>query len=103
VVIPSEGSVVSGYATIINKYAPHPYAAMLAREYILSDAGQVNLAKGFARPIRPSVQLPPEVAADLVPAEQYANVKPVGDYSVWEKTAQTLPVLWQERILAVLQ
>ena len=29
VVIPSEGSVVSGYATIINKYAPHPNAAKL--------------------------------------------------------------------------
>ncbi|WP_442950343.1 ABC transporter substrate-binding protein [Paenibacillus sp. DMB20] len=27
-----EGSVASGYATIINKYAPHPNAAKLARE-----------------------------------------------------------------------
>lgn len=103
VVVPSEGSVVSGYATIINKYAPHPYAAMLAREYILSDAGQINLAKGFARPIRASVKIPAEIMADLIPAEQYVNAKPVGDYKVWEATAKTLPSLWQERVLAVMQ
>jgi len=103
VVIPSEGSVVSGYATIINKYAPHPYAAMLAREYELSDAGQINLAKGFARPIRSSVVLPAEIAANLVPAAQYANVKPIADYAVWGETAKTLPALWQDRVLSNLK
>ncbi|MBJ6361795.1 ABC transporter substrate-binding protein [Paenibacillus sp. GCM10012307] len=97
--IPKEGSVVSGYATIINKYAPHPNAAKLAREYILSDAGQINLAKGYARPIRESVKLPDDVAAKLLPKEQYANVKPVGDYKVWEETAKKIPQLWQERVL----
>src|SRR6218665_1689085 len=52
VLIPSDGSVISGYTTIINKYAKHPNAAKLAREYIFSDAGQINLANGNARPIR---------------------------------------------------
>lgn len=99
VAIPEEGSVVSGYATIINKYAPHPYAAKLAREYILSDAGQINLAKGYARPIRDSVKLPDDVAAKLLPAEAYTNVKPVGDFKAWEETAMTVPSLWQERVL----
>ncbi|PXC05708.1 ABC transporter substrate-binding protein, partial [Pseudomonas aeruginosa] len=33
VLIPSDGSVISGYTTIINKYAKHPNAAKLAREY----------------------------------------------------------------------
>ncbi|MDU7471894.1 MAG: ABC transporter substrate-binding protein [Paenibacillus macerans] len=99
VAIPKEGSVVSGYATIINKYAPHPNAAKLAREYILSDEGQINLAKGYARPIRESVQLPEDVAAKLLPAEAYANVKPVSDYKAWEETAKQLPQLWQERVL----
>ncbi|MEK3761704.1 MULTISPECIES: ABC transporter substrate-binding protein [unclassified Paenibacillus] len=102
VAIPKEGSVVSGYATIINKWAPHPNAAKLTREYILSDAGQINLAKGYARPIRESVKLPEEVSAKLLPQEQYANVKPVGDYKVWEATAKTIPQLWQERVLVHL-
>ena len=32
VFIPSDGSVVSGYSTLINKYAKHPNAARLARD-----------------------------------------------------------------------
>ncbi|HBP95819.1 MAG TPA: ABC transporter substrate-binding protein, partial [Pantoea agglomerans] len=44
VVIPSDGSVTSGYTTVINKYAKHPNAAKLTREYIFSDQGQINLA-----------------------------------------------------------
>lgn len=99
VAIPKEGSVVSGYATIINKYAPHPNAAKLTREYILSDDGQINLAKGYARPIRDSVKLPDDVAAKLLPSDAYTNVKPVGDYKAWEETAKQLPQLWQERVL----
>ncbi|MEB2453913.1 ABC transporter substrate-binding protein, partial [Listeria monocytogenes] len=31
VLIPSDGSITSGYTTIINKYAKHPNAAKLAR------------------------------------------------------------------------
>lgn len=102
VVIPSEGSVVSGYATIINKFAPHPNAAKLTREYILSDQGQINLAKGFARPIRESVKLPEEIASNMIPLEQYKNAKPVQDYKAWETTSKRLPQLWQEKILVHL-
>ncbi|MGE7903265.1 ABC transporter substrate-binding protein [Peribacillus sp. NPDC094092] len=98
VTIPSEGSVVSGYATIINKNAKHPHAAMATREYILSDEGQINLAKGFARPIR-DVELPKEVAEKMVPEEQYKNAKPIEDYKAWEETAKKLPQLWQEEVL----
>lgn len=95
----SEGSVVSGYCTIINKYAPHPNAAKLTREYILSDQGQINLAKGYARPIRDNVQLPADVASKLLPKDQYANVKPIKDYAAWDNTVKQLPQLWQEKVL----
>lgn len=94
-----EGSVVSGYASIINKYAPHPNAAKLTREYIFSDAGQINLAKGYARPIRDSVKLPEEVAKKMISKDQYKNAKPVMDYQAWEATAKKLPQLWQEQVL----
>lgn len=99
VTIPKEGSVVSGYATIINKYAKHPYAAMATREYILSDEGQINLAKGYARPIRDNVKLPEEVADKMIPKEEYKNAKPIKDYKAWEETAKTLPQLWQEEVV----
>lgn len=101
--IPKEGSVVSGYATIINKYAKNLHAAMLAREYILSDAGQINLAKGFARPIRDNVELPADVQKQMIPLEQYENAQPVKDHSAWEETAKKLPSLWQSEVLVHVQ
>ena len=86
--IPSDGSVISGYTTIINKYAKHPNAAKLAREYIFSDAGQINLAKGNARPIRAeSLTLPDDVKAQLLPNEQYAKAQPIKDAKAWEETS----------------
>lgn len=97
--IPQDGTISSGYTTIINKYAPHPNAAKLAREYILSDAGQINLAKGYARPIRSDVKLPAEVQAKLIPADQYKKVIPVKDFDGWTQTAAALPQLWQEKVL----
>lgn len=100
VLIPSDGSVISGYTTIINKYAKHPNAAKLAREYIFSDAGQINLAKGNARPIRADhLTLPPEVQAKLLPNEQYKGVTPIKDPAAWEKTSKALPQKWNEQVI----
>ncbi|MDX5371950.1 MAG: extracellular solute-binding protein [Pseudomonadaceae bacterium] len=104
VLIPSDGSVISGYSTIINKYAKHPNAAKLAREYILSDAGQINLAKGYARPIRAEhLTLPAEVQAKLLPNEQYAKVQPIKDAAAWEATSKALPQQWQENVIIEMQ
>ncbi|MGL5305803.1 MAG: ABC transporter substrate-binding protein, partial [Aeromonas veronii] len=103
VVIPSDGSVIAGYTTIINKWAKNPNAAKLAREYILSDAGQINLARGYARPIRSNVTLPDDVKAKLLPAEQYANAKPVQDHAAWEQSSKALPRQWQETVMINMQ
>ncbi len=100
VLIPSDGSVISGYTTIINKWAKNPNAAKLTREYILSDAGQINLAKGNARPIRAEhIELPAEVQAKLLPQGQYAKVQPIKDAAAWEATSKALPRLWQEHVI----
>jgi putative spermidine/putrescine transport system substrate-binding protein len=99
VCIPEEGSITSGYTTIINKYGLHPYSAMLVREYILSDEGQINFARGYARPIRSSVELPKDVKAKLLPDEQYKNAEPITDISAWSENAKQLPQLWQEEVL----
>ena len=97
--IPQDGSVISGYTTIINKYAKNPNAAKLAREYIFSDQGQINLAEGYARPIRTNITLPQSVQDKLIANEEYGNVHPVTDFSVWEKSARRLPRQWQESVL----
>ncbi|ENM5826036.1 ABC transporter substrate-binding protein [Vibrio metoecus] len=97
--IPQDGSVISGYTTVINKFAKNPNAAKLAREYIFSDQGQINLAQGYARPIRSNVELPEAVRAKLLANDQYRNVHPVTDFSAWEKSARKLPRQWQESVL----
>ncbi|TRN24811.1 ABC transporter substrate-binding protein [Vibrio furnissii] len=99
VTIPQDGSVISGYTTLINKYAKNPNAAKLAREYIFSDQGQINLAQGYARPIRSNIELPESVKAKLLSNDQYQNVHPVTDFNAWEKSARKLPRQWQENVL----
>jgi putative spermidine/putrescine transport system substrate-binding protein len=104
VLIPSDGSVISGYTTIINKYAKNPNAAKLTREYIFSDAGQTNLARGNARPIRAEhLQLPEDVKAKLLPNEQYKKVTPVKDAEAWEKTSKALPQQWNEEVIVEMK
>ena len=97
--IPEEGSVQSGYATIINAYTKRPHAAALTREYIVSDEGQLNLAKGYARTVR-DVELPAELEEKMIPDEQYQNVHMVEDAEGWQKTTEELPTLWNEQVLA---
>lgn len=97
--IPSEASIQSGYTTIINRYSKRPYAAALAREYILSDEGQINLARGYAKPVR-DVELPADVKAKMLDAAQYKNARLVSDQAAWDKTSKTLGDLWQQDVLA---
>jgi putative spermidine/putrescine transport system substrate-binding protein len=98
--IPEDKSLMFGYSSIINKNAAHPNAAKLAREYILSDEGQTNLAKGYARPIRKDVKLPASIKDKLLPEDEYKNVVPLQDVATWTKTAETLPQTWQQEVLA---
>ena len=100
--IPTDGSVQSGYATIINVNAPHPAAACLAREYILSDEGQINLARGYATPIRSSVELPEDVKALRLPDEQYGDQVQSIDYDKWTDVTNELVTWYQENIIPIL-
>ena len=101
VCIPSDGSVQSGYCSIINKNAPNPAAACLAREYILSDEGQINLAKGYATPIR-DVELPADIAATRIDAAQYGDNVHSIDYNKWTDVCQEMITYWQENIIPAL-
>ena len=80
VVIPSDASIAGPYVSLVNKTAPHPYAARLWMEYIFSDEGQLFYLKGYAHPARyqklaAANKVPAALAAKLPPASQYANVK----------------------------
>lgn len=97
--IPKEGSVQSGYATIINAYTQRPYAAALTREYILSDEGQMNLAKGYAKTVR-NIDLPADLKEKMIPDEQYQNIRMVEDKEAWNKTTAEIATLWNEEVMA---
>ncbi len=97
--VPSDGAIQSGYCTVINAYTKRPYAAALAREYILSDEGQINLARGYAKPIRSNVVLPADVKSKMIPDEQYKNARMVKDQDGWNATAKDLGAKWQEEVV----
>jgi len=97
--VPSDGAIQSGYCTVINAYSKRPYAAALAREYILSDEGQINLARGYAKPIRSNVVLPADVKSKMIPDEQYKNARMVKDQDGWNATAKDLGTKWQEEVV----
>lgn len=99
ITIPTDGTVTSGYTEILNKNAPHPYAAKLAHLYTLSDQGQINLAKGYARPIRSNVKLPKAVADKLLPASDYKKVFHVANNNVWNQETVKLGQAWQSEVL----
>ena len=101
VTIPQDGSVRSGYCTIINKYAPHPAAACLAREYILSDEGQINLARGFATPIR-DVELPEDVKALHLDDAAYGDNVIDVDNDKWTDVCADLITWYQENIIPLI-
>lgn len=78
IVVPKTGVIAGPYAGAISAYAPHPYAARLWWEFIMSDEGQNIYLKGYAHPIRFNDMakrgvVPEELAAKLPPAEAYAN------------------------------
>lgn len=102
VVIPQDGAAMSGYTTILNAHSKRPHAAALAREHILSDKGQNNLARGHARPIRENVQLDEDAKAALLPDSEYENAKvqPVQDTKAWNDALPTLGNLWQENVIS---
>lgn len=98
VVIPSDGSVAGPYASIINSTAPHPEAARAWVDYIFSDEGQIDRARGYARPVR-KVDIPADIAAKLVPEEQYVSVRYIEDYKAFEASSQVVKDKWGLEVL----
>ena len=102
VCVPSDGAIMSGYASIINKYAPHPHAAALAREYIFSDKGQTNLAIAGAIPTRTDFVVPAEIQEKTIPQEQTKNAVPITDPAKYAEVCAKIATAWQEDIIPLM-
>lgn len=99
--IPSDGAITSGYGLVFNKFSPHPATTALALEYLLSDEGQIDRARGYARPIR-DVELPEELASMSLPSEQYANAIPVDDVVKFDAACAKIIELWEEEVVPLM-
>ncbi len=102
VCVPSDGAIMSGYASVINKYAPHPHAAALAREYIFSDKGQANLAKAGGIPTRTDVTIPEDIQKATFSPDQYKDAIPVTDPAAYDAIRETIAQRWQEEIIPLM-
>jgi len=76
IIVPESGVIAGPYAGGISAYAPHPYAARLWWEFVMSDEGQNLYLKGYAHPIRFNDMVsrgvvPQEMLDKLPPAEAY--------------------------------
>ena len=98
----SDGALQSGYALVINKYAPHPYSAALAVEYLLSDEGQIDRARGYARPICSDVELPSDLAEKMIPDEEYADTIPLTDNDAVSAACAEIASRWEEEIIPLM-
>lgn len=99
--LPSDGSVTMGYASIINKGASNPFAAALVREYILSNAGQLNLVEGYATPIR-SINIPEEMSEKRIPKEQYTDEMVENALCYSYDTTKKIVAGWRKEVIPVL-
>ena len=100
--VPQDGAILSGYASVINKYAPHPFAAALAREYIFSDEGQINLAKAGAVPTRTDVVIPQEIQDATLQQASYANAVPITDAAKYAAVGAEISKRWEEEIIPLM-
>lgn len=94
VIIPKDGTVGMLFAEYISAVAPHPNAAKLEQDFLLSDEGQVMLAQGYAHPARSDVQLPADVAAKLLPESAYGNLKFPTGFDSFTKAMQAIVTGW---------
>jgi putative spermidine/putrescine transport system substrate-binding protein len=95
VVIPSDGTTQAPYCHIMNKYAAHPNAAKLFREYILTDEVQILQAQKYARPLVKGVKIPDDLAAKFPPQADYdAAVKPIKDWKAAADAIARLATEW---------
>jgi len=98
--IPSDGSILVGYASIINKTTDTPFAAALAREYIFSDEGQINLAKAGAIPTRTDVVIPEDI--QQFSPEEYANAVAISDGEHYTEVCTEISTWWNDNIIPLI-
>ncbi|GAA2676112.1 MULTISPECIES: ABC transporter substrate-binding protein [Actinosynnema] len=99
-VVPQEAQVGAYYNQAINVDAPHPAAARLWQEFVMSDEGQNIYLKGMSRPVRMEAM----TTAGTVDTAAAAALPATGDKSVYQtqeqadKAKQALAATWAQAV-----
>jgi putative spermidine/putrescine transport system substrate-binding protein len=101
VIIPQDGAITVGSCLIFNKYSPHPHATALMYEYAFSEEGQLDRARGFARPIM-DVSIPPDLQAKMLSSSEYQNAIPVNDPDALTRASREVARLWDEEVIPLI-
>jgi len=96
VVIPAEGSFSMPLVMGMAAGAPHPEAAKRYLDWLLTEPAQAEFARAYFRPVVEGT-MPPEVAANFLPAEDYERVRNL-DLGAMASASETLKRAWKERI-----
>lgn len=101
-VVPSDGALQNGYASVINKNAPHPNAAALAREVMFSDEGQTYLALAGAIPTREDFEIDAQYADQVIGKDDVANAVLISDADAYSAACESAQTGWEEDIAPLL-
>ncbi len=101
-VVPSDGALQNGYASVINKYAPHPHAAALTREVMFSDEGQTYLALAGAIPTRTDFKIAAEHADKVLDMSTVEKAIVITDADAYSAACENAKTRWEEEIAPLL-
>lgn len=95
IVVPRGSTVAGPYVEVVNRYAPHPYAARLLNNYLFSNAGQISYAEGGAYPVRLKyIHLPKSVHLPALNLKEVHFL--VGNFA---KATKTVNAEWGSQVL----
>jgi len=104
VYLPEDGTASLDYAVVINRAAPHPNAARLFVEYVLSGDGQTLLADGHAVPVLTDDAILASAQKDFkAPHDRLTLATRPSSLNAWYlDTTAILPDLWSQQVLPLL-
>lgn len=101
-VVPTDGALQNGYASVINKFAPHPNAAALTREVMFSDEGQTYLALAGAIPTRTDFKIAAEHASEVIDMSGVKKAVVITDPAAYSAACENAKTRWEEEIAPLL-
>lgn len=99
VTIPQDGALTTGYALVFNKYSKRPYTTALVMNYLLSDEGQIDRARGYAHPIR-DVEIPSDING--LDKNLYKNAVTVDDIPKFNDACAKVAQMWTDQVVPLI-